>query len=171
MKLLAAIVPLLLWHGAAFAHPEHIEPIGTEVTADSHREIEELVYRFNESYDTQNYEALLTYLTEDAHYSSPYRGDLRGHAAIAEAMDARPEGRLTRHVITNLIIEVSDDGTAEAHCIVTAYINHDGFGSDGPVPQTAEPALADYSFRFRRENGRWLISEKITRSIFEGRRP
>ncbi len=46
---------------------------------------------------------------------------LRGRAAIIAAMEERPAGRLVRHVITNVIVDVSDGAHAEGRCYVTAY--------------------------------------------------
>jgi hypothetical protein len=164
LTLVAGALALGLSTTSLAASSSWSDPVTLSVTESS---LAKLVLNMLNSYDVHDYPRLVSYFTDDAHYSSPTRGDLVGHSQIMEAMIKRPAQRLTRHAISNLVVTVTGADSADAHCIVTAYLNADGFSAKQPVPQTAAPAVADYAFKFRRVNGFWLISEKITQSVFE----
>lgn len=167
MKKLFAIAASLLMAGSAVpaASPQAINPMSR---LETEQELGKIVYGVLDAYDRHEYDRLVSYFTEDAHYSSPTRGDLIGHAQIRQAMAKRPPARLTRHCITNLVVTITNADSADAHMIVTAYLNANAFPASGPVAQTAIPAVADYYFKFRRVGNTWLVSEKTTKSVFEG---
>lgn len=125
----------------------------------------ELLFRVNRHYEMHEYEQMVACYTEDAHYRN-WRGDTVGRAAILGLMARREPARLVRHVLSNVTLTVHDGLSAEGHCYVTAFLNHQGHPLAGPVPHAGPPAVAEYHLRFRRDAGGWLISEKLTTEVF-----
>jgi hypothetical protein len=133
--------------------------------------LHDLIHRSNRAYETHRYDELVDYFTEDAHYRSNSRGETAGRAALLEMMRKRPANRLARHIISNIMIDVLGPDEARGFCYVAAFINYDADAdriSQGPVPQIGPPAVAEYSYRFRKIGGDWKIAEKITTEIFWG---
>ena len=88
-------------------------------------ELHELIHRANRAYETHQYEQMVAFFTDDAHYKSTTRGDVVGHAGILATMRERPTNRLARHIISNIIIDVVDASNAKALCYVAGFINFD----------------------------------------------
>lgn len=136
-------------------------------TLEQKQILTELIFRVNRLYETHEYEAMVQCYTEDAHYRN-WRGDIRGRSEILSMMEHRPRERLVRHVISNVVTTLCSADSAEGMAYVTAYINHHGDPLREPVPQIGPPAIAEYNFRFRKVEGEWLISEKVTVEVFSG---
>jgi hypothetical protein len=79
-----------------------------------------------------------------------------GRAAIRAALDKRPADQISRHVVSNVTITVTDDDTAEgaAYFMPLRGAKKDG----GAAAMPAFDQLGDLSFRFRRVGNRWLIA-------------
>ncbi|MGA2262874.1 MAG: nuclear transport factor 2 family protein [Acidobacteriota bacterium] len=131
-------------------------------------EIQNLVAQMLIYYDHQDYDHMMALFTEDAYYSSPTRGDHKGRADIRKAMADRPATRLTRHIVSNLVLNVLDATNAEGSSYVTGYLSDQGWPFKKEVPQEGPPAVGDYRFKFKKVGGAWKISEKITQPVFSG---
>jgi hypothetical protein len=81
---------------------------------------------------------------------------LRGRAAIIAAMNERPTDRLVRHIITNIVVDVSDGTHAEGRCYVTAYAGPLG---DAPPAINAPWLVLTATHRFAPHDGAWKIAE------------
>ncbi len=87
---------------------------------------------------------------------------LRGPADVATAMAERPAGRVTAHLVQNLVIELAGAEMATAR-YKTLVFRHDGVpGQDGPAPIGTPLSIAAVTDRLRRDamSGAWLVIER-----------
>jgi hypothetical protein len=81
---------------------------------------------------------------------------LRGRAEILAAMNARDPSRLVRHVVTNIVVDVTSDREAGGRCYVTAYA---GPASEQPPTINAPWLVLTATYRFVHDGDAWLIAE------------
>src|ERR1700722_7565766 len=84
------------------------------------------------------------------------------------AMAERPKVLTIRHMITNLLVEVSSDGTAATgtfNLLVFAYLADRG---DKPAPMALPSAIAAFRARFVPEAGVWRIAHLSGDQLFKG---
>lgn len=137
---------------------------------ESEREIHALVHRYAELCDAAyDPDGLAELFTEDATWSSRTRdgsvdfGRYEGREAIRAffAGASKDLGPMTLHYLLAPRVELAEDGvSATGVCYLLAILDQ--------RPASSAPGSADrervllggvYSHRFRRVNGRWLISE------------
>lgn len=135
---------------------------------EAQSEVEQLMYRMTRYYDNQDYANMLALFSEDCFYKSAARGELRGKAAILEGISQRPKNRLVRHLITNVIFDMQDENHASTQCYLVGALNDGGHPLKQAVPSVGAPAFGEYHMKFRRENGVWKITEKVTVEVFFG---
>jgi SnoaL-like domain len=89
---------------------------------------------------------------------------MRGRAEIARGYAARVEAgpRLSRHLVSNLIVTAHDGGRSTASYVVTLY------AADGVAPQELRhpSAICDVTDEFRLVDGQWLIEHRVAQPIF-----
>ena len=100
--------------------------------ADSHREIEQMILRFFLHLDEQEYDQLATLMAPSGTW---LRNNvlLKGPGGVREAMRARPVGFTTRHLITNMAIDVVDDDHADATYYLTVFAHSGDVKPTGPL--------------------------------------
>jgi hypothetical protein len=109
--------------------------------------------------DSREYEKLAALFTESATFER--RGDiLRGRAAILSNMQSRPNDVITRHVCTNLRIDLQQDGTATGTCYLLLF--HTAAASAAHASSTP-PALtvAEYRDVYVAVGGVWRIQSRV----------
>lgn len=85
--------------------------------------------------------------------------ELSGRDAIRAALDARPAGRATAHVVTNLRVDTEDGVRATARFLLVAY-EHAAGQSSGPLAPSAIRACTD---TLAYDGERWRIADKRSR--------
>jgi SnoaL-like domain len=145
---------------------------------ESEREIHALVHRYAElcdaAYDPDGLAALFT---EDAKWSSRTRdgsvdfGQYEGREAIRAffAGASKDLGPMTLHYLLEPRIELADDGvSATGVCYLLAVLDQRP-ASSAPGSAERERVLLGgvYAHRFRRVDGRWLISGSACDLSFE----
>ena len=81
-----------------------------------------LVFAAADAIDGGDYHALVQLFDTDAELVRPDGVVLRGHAAILAAYAARNPDRLTRHLVSNQLVEVDlAAGTARAACTILLW--------------------------------------------------
>lgn len=91
-------------------------------------------------------------------------GDLRGHREIAAYLREKSTFPVTRHVLSNILIDVEDNNTARGELYLTVYYG---------LPQASEPAILDhpvlivhYSDTFARTDNGWRFMSRQPKPIF-----
>ena len=113
--------------------------------------------------DQGDYDATAALFTEDAVW---VRGGVpvAGRAAIRAALDKRPTADLSRHLVTNVLVNIvsADEATATA-CFVPLRGKR---REDGTVAMPEITQVGDLAFHFRRTPAGWRIAHLQPRMIF-----
>jgi len=130
------------------------------------RECERLVTAYCHYVDHGEAGRIAELFTEDGVWKSP-EATLDGRDAIRKAMDERQAnvGRMSRHVCSNLLIDIVDDDHAEGVVYLTLY-RHDG--KEGrPLSPLESPALVgEYRDRFLRTAEGWRFTYREAAASF-----
>lgn len=104
---------------------------------------------------------------EDAVLKRPNGEPLEGRSAIAAAYQKRPTGRMTRHLLTNILVEMHGADTASAHSQVLLWSCDDS----EPVTVHGRKAhgrqlLGEFNDHFcSTADGHWLIARREARFV------
>ena len=93
--------------------------------------------------DIQQWDALSELFTEDASFARPTAPDnaIAGREAIRAGFKARPAGRITRHLITNLLVTAIDADHARCRMYATLFTGD----AANPAANPAFGLLADHN--------------------------
>jgi hypothetical protein len=123
-------------------------------------ECERLVRLYFNLSDAGDYNALAELYATGGAFARPTEPDklIVGRETIRQFYLARPP-RMTRHLCTNVVIEVDDTEHAHGQCYVLLY---SAAPSDAPLPIPADPAplVGAFHDRFVREEGVWKFAER-----------
>jgi hypothetical protein len=116
--------------------------------------------------DAGSHEELVALFTEDGRYARPTDPDnfVSGRAAILAAFKARPKDRITRHLITNIVVNVTGVKTAQGICYVTLFngstanpAEKSGFKANAAV------LIGEYRDEFVLTATGWKFSQRVGR--------
>lgn len=97
-------------------------------------ECQRLMNRFSWAVDAMDYDQVVSLFVPDCVFG---RADkfFHGHAGLRQSLEGRPRDRVTRHVSSNIVIDVLDldNAVGKAYCLV--------FGYRGELPPGAEAPL------------------------------
>ena len=118
--------------------------------------------------DAGSHEALVALFTEDGRYARPTDPDnfVSGRAAILAAFIARPKDKITRHLITNIVVNVTGAKTAQGLCYVTLFNG----STANPAERfgfKANPSvlIGEYHDEFVLTESGWKFSQRVGRLI------
>jgi uncharacterized protein (TIGR02246 family) len=132
------------------------------------RECSRLILRSVRAFDERDWAAYASLFTSDGVFIRANAPDapLVGRDAIRAALAGRPASRLTRHLCTNIEIDVIDAEHAAGFCYLLLY------AGDASQPQSAAGRPADgiqrvgeYRDAFVRTDEGWLIGRREGRLI------
>jgi hypothetical protein len=92
-------------------------------------------------------------------------GEIRGRDALRAYIVNRPGGTLTRHVITNMLVDVVDDKAAKGIAYATVFRDREYDGS-GSAPMRPPGSVIEYHDEFTRTAEGWKIKRRRTVPIF-----
>jgi len=114
--------------------------------------------------DQGHYEETAALFTEDAVW---VRGGkpVRGRAAILAALYQRPETDISRHIVTNVLVDLTAEGEARA---TANFIPLRGARrEDGTVATPPISSVGDLAYRFRKDADGWRIAHLQPTMIFK----
>jgi hypothetical protein len=114
--------------------------------------------------DQGRYGETAALFTEDAVW---VRGGkpVAGRGAILEALNRRPETDISRHLVTNVLVEIhSAEEASGTACFVPLRGTR---REDGTVATPPITNVGDLAFRFRREGSEWKIAHLQPTMIFK----
>ena len=122
-------------------------------------ECEALSIAYARAIDFNDQDALLDLFTEDGELDAG--GRLVGRTAIAQAIAKRPRELRSRHVLTNLFVDVVSREEARGISYLTLYrhLGPESLGSS-PVPLTGPFAVGHYEDRYRRTGQGWKFQRR-----------
>ena len=127
------------------------------------QECTRLILRFAERNDARDYDAVADMFTEDALFARPTAPDapIEGRDAIAAQFRARPANKLTRHVCSNVVVDVGSASQASAHSYILLFTATIPEGGALPVKADTKQLLGAYRDRILRcADGVWRFKER-----------
>ena len=130
---------------------------------------QQLVLRSIQLFDQQNWKTYAELFTEDGLLIQASQPDksLLGRGAIVEALSQRSPDRLTRHICTNIVIDVEDDKRAAGLCYLLLYAADKSQPEDWTGRQVNSPRrVGEYRDQFVRTDLGWRIAERRGTLLF-----
>jgi uncharacterized protein (TIGR02246 family) len=125
------------------------------------RACERLMYQYARFVDRGEAARVADLFTEDGVWTAADGRSMDGQDQIRAAFSARQAltRRLSRHVITNVLIDVGSDTEASGTAYLVNY-RHDGTGDtvERPGPARHPKFVGDYHLGFRSLDGEWRIA-------------
>lgn len=130
------------------------------------RECERLSIAYARHADYHDYDAFTNLFTEQGHLNAG--AALDGREAIRAAMAKRSDKLRSRHVLSNIHIDVIDSSTATGISYLTLF-RHIGTESLEPaaVEFDAPAAVGHYSDRFERTSEGWRFASRVLELAFK----
>jgi uncharacterized protein (TIGR02246 family) len=131
------------------------------------RACERLVLDFAHFSDHHNPDALVSLFTPDGRMERPSGDVLVGREAILKSYRARPAGRVTRHVCTNIRITVESADRALGLTYAIVYAANANKPPDGHFGIPAEPRqlVGEFEDEFLRTEEGWRIASRRARFV------
>jgi ketosteroid isomerase-like protein len=122
-----------------------------------------LVNLYCHTLDAGEFDAFVELFAEDAVWTLQSTGPMRGRKAIRGYLAKRDPKTRSRHIATNIVVDVIDASNATSRSYTTAY-RHVG---TEPVPPLSTPSFIALSRdRFRRDPAGWRIVARETQVVF-----
>jgi uncharacterized protein (TIGR02246 family) len=124
------------------------------------RACERIMLEYARAVDSGRASGIADLFTDDGEWIGADGRGMRGRQEILRAFTAR-EGltrRQSRHVITNVLVDVEGPDTARGVAYLINY-RHDATGTEAahPAPADHPKFVGDYHLTFRRVGGRWYL--------------
>ncbi|HSV47291.1 MAG TPA: nuclear transport factor 2 family protein [Ramlibacter sp.] len=126
---------------------------------------QKLVFEAAARADANDAAGLAALFAQDAVLVRPDSQLLTGREAIQAAYAARPAGRITRHLVTNVRVEVASPTAASAvsYVLLAAGSESDASGPQGrPMPRLV---VGEFHDRFSLIDGDWRIARREARFL------
>jgi hypothetical protein len=134
------------------------------------RACERVILDFVRRLDLGEPSSVAELFTEDGTWEWP-DGDrlVEGRGALRKYFGSRPAGRLSRRLMSNVLVTLTSPGTAISTAYFTTY-RIDGHHG-GPVPAGPPVQVGHYEDNFRVVDGSWLIASRTLFLPFGGSTP
>ncbi|MFJ5994127.1 nuclear transport factor 2 family protein [Streptomyces sp. NPDC092370] len=134
------------------------------------RACERLVLDFVHRLDLGEPSSVAELFTEDGVWQWPPDGRLvKGREALRAYFGSRPADRLSRRMMSNILVTVTSPDTAGAISYFTTY-RVDGYGG-GVIPAGPPVQIGHYEDTFHRTDGTWLLASRTLHLPFGGPTP
>lgn len=116
-----------------------------------------LMHQFSWFVDAMDYDAVVGLFAADCTFS---RADVffHGHAGLRKSLESRPRDRATRHIISNVLIDVHDTEHAEGKSYCLVFGHRGPLSNEGEATLGAPDSLILYSGAFVRTPQGWCIA-------------
>lgn len=130
------------------------------------RECERLVTLYCHYVDHGEAARVADLFAEDGTWEGP-GVSMKGRAEIRAGFQQRQDhkARMSRHVCSNLLVDVIDEGHAKGAVYLTLY-RHDGEEGRPFAPIEAPVMVGEYADRFVRTSEGWRFQERVTTAAF-----
>lgn len=126
------------------------------------RACERLVYVYSRALDLGDMDAAADCFAEQGSMARPMTPGqiVQGREAIRAALHSRPKTLLTRHLATNVMIDVESRETARGYSCLTMISTTPGAGATPPHVAPGPLWFGEFHDRFVRVDGAWKFSER-----------
>ena len=129
------------------------------------RECTRLCHDFAWTVDMRKYDMFAALFAPDGVFERAGQPS-RGHEAIRKFLDARPADRVTRHLCTNIRIEMTGPDTATGSCSALMYQSQAGKDAQLPLPVSA-PVVVEYLDDYVLTVEGWKFGYRRTSIVFQ----
>jgi hypothetical protein len=147
-------------------HPT-VEPNMTEALSvaqriEIERACERVVYAYSRALDLGEMSAAADFFAENGSIARPMAPDkvIEGREAIRAALLTRPKTLLTKHLATNVMIDVVSREEARGLSYLTMISTTPPGDAAAPYVSTGPVYFGEFKDRFVREDGAWKILER-----------
>lgn len=126
------------------------------------RACERIVYAYSRALDLGDMSAAADFFAADGSMARPMTPSVvvQGREAIRAALLTRPKTLLTRHLATNVMIDVVSSDEARGLSYLTMISTTPPVGVEPPFVSAGPLYFGEFADRFVRENGEWKILER-----------
>lgn len=130
------------------------------------RACEQLSIAYARAVDFRDYDAFVELFTDDALLDLGMQ--IKGKKAIRESMHKRSDEIRSRHVLTNIFIEVQDSQHARGISYLTLYrhVGTESLRVDIPIASTLPTAVGHYDDTFVLTDAGWRFKTRTLRVAF-----
>jgi hypothetical protein len=138
-----------------------------ELTIPERLEIEQacqrLIYTYSRALDTGDPEVAASCFVEHGKLARPMQPEqiIEGRAAILTSLQTRPKTLVTRHVVSNLTVDVTSYDSASATSALLMIGCMPAEGSRPPYESTGPLYFGEFRDRFARVEGEWKFLERL----------
>jgi hypothetical protein len=126
------------------------------------RACERLVYGYSRVLDIGDLSAAADFFAENGSMSRPMAPNqvIQGRETIRASLLTRPKGLLTKHLATNVIIDVESRDWARGISYLTMISTTPPQGAEPPFVSDGPVYFGQFADRFVREKGEWKFLER-----------
>jgi hypothetical protein len=126
------------------------------------RTCERIIYAYSRALDLGDMSAAADFFAENGSFARPMTPTVvvQGREAIRAALLTRPKTLLTKHVATNVMIDVVSRDEARGLSYLTMISATPTAGTDPPYVSAGPIYFCEFVDRFVREVGEWKILER-----------
>jgi hypothetical protein len=138
------------------------EPLSTLERIEIERACERLVYGYSRVLDIGDLSAAADFFAENGSMSRPMAPNqvIQGRETIRAALLTRPRSLLTKHLATNVIIDVESRDAARGISYLTMIATTPPQGAEPPFVSEGPIYFGQFIDRFVRENNEWKFLER-----------
>ena len=129
---------------------------------DIERACERVIYAYSRALDLGDMSAAADFFAENGSFARPMAPTvvIQGREAIRTALLTRPKTLLTKHVATNVLIDVESRDKARGLSYLTMISATQADGTEPPYVSAGPVYFCEFADRFVREGGEWKILER-----------
>lgn len=140
---------------------------GEEDKLRCERECTRLCNDFAWTVDQRDYDAFVELFAEDGAFERAGQRSV-GHAAIRQFLDARPADRITRHIVSNIRVDLTGPATAAGTCSALMYqATHESAAAPTQPLHVSAPVVVDYVDDYLLTNRGWKFACRRTALVFQ----
>jgi ketosteroid isomerase-like protein len=126
---------------------------------------EQLVHRFYQALDAAEFITLAQLFRDDGIWFRQGK-KLEGQQVILKAMDERPAGRKTAHLVQNFVLDIESPVKAVAHYLTLVYRHDASEVNPGPTPIGQALAISINHDILLKDKQGWRLVEKKSERRF-----
>jgi 3-phenylpropionate/cinnamic acid dioxygenase small subunit len=132
---------------------------------DIQRDCESLCIAYARAIDFRDYDDFVMLFVEDA--TLDLGRAMHGREAISASIAARPDNLRSRHVISNVFIDVVDENQARGICYLTLYRSLAASSKQEPVETTQPAAVGHYQDQYTLTRDGWRFQSRTFHLAFQ----
>jgi hypothetical protein len=139
------------------------EAIGHAERIEIERACERLVYAYARCLDLGDLSGAADLFATNGAMARPMTPDqiIQGREAIRAALLTRPKGLLTKHLTTNVVVDVESRDTASGSSYLTMIATTPGADDRAPFVSAGPLYFGEFKDRFVREGAAWKFLQRL----------